>query len=115
MTRSRTACETHLQRAGIALGKRPEDLHNLCPCCLRARDLRLPAAYADLGGLARCSACGVIADCRDPVLLARVSQAGIDPAEAYLCFPRLRRPLNGPNIEVEAVDALICLTRGEGR
>lgn len=107
MTRSITPVEHYLKRLGIAPRQPSDGLHNLCPRCLRASGLQLPTTHADLGGLARCSYCGDVADCRDHELLHRFAAARIDPHTVYLRYPRLRLPLNGPNITINVIDAMI--------
>lgn len=114
MTQKRTPCEVFLERVGEEPRKDTSELHNLCPRCLRANGHKLPQGYADLGGLARCSVCGDIADCRDPEVLSRYAAARIDPSEVYLGMPCLRRPLNGPNITIDVIDLLILGHRGDG-
>lgn len=112
MTRKATLCENFLERAGLEPRQTPDQLHNLCPRCLKGSGLELPKKYADLGGLAKCSVCGEIADCRDYELLTRCARAKVDPSTVYLKFPRLRRPLNGLNITIEVIDALILAQKG---
>lgn len=83
------------------------DIRNLCPSCLKARRIVLPKGYADLGGLALCSCCGVVADCRDPDVLRRYAEAGIDPTVVFLSLPMLRAPLNGDRLHMNVIDAHI--------
>lgn len=115
MTRPTSPVERHLQHMGIAPRRPSDGLHNLCPRCLKASGLHLPKAYADLGGLGRCSLCGEVADCRDHELLHRFATAKIDPHTVYLRYPRLRRPLNGPNITIAVIDAMIQAHWERGR
>lgn len=87
-------------------------IRNICLKCLRARGIELPRAYADLGGLAKCSCCAAVAECRDPDLLRKYQMAGIPPATVFYSFPLLRHPLTGDKLHMSVIEAQILAATG---
>jgi len=88
------------------------NIRSICQKCIRARGIALPAGYADLGGLARCSCCAEIAYCRDPDVLLRYAKAGIPPSVAFYSFPLLRHPLSGDKLHMSSIEAFILAATG---
>lgn len=112
MTGKLPPCRAYMLSAGIPERIPDRDIRNLCPQCLRARGVKLPRGYADLGGLGQCSVCGNVDICRDPAVLQRYLAAGIDPATVFLRFPLLRHPLHGEAMHMSVIDALITAYMG---
>ena len=83
------------------------DIRSICLRCLRARHIELPKGYSDLGGLALCSCCGTLDDCRDPDVLRRYASAKIPPSEVFLRHPMLRQPWHGEWCHISVIDAII--------
>lgn len=88
------------------------DIRSICLKCIRARGIELPRAYADLGGLAKCSCCAAVAECRDPDLLRKYQMAGIPPATVFYTFPLLRHPLCGDKLHMSVIEAQILAATG---
>lgn len=87
-------------------------IRSICLKCLRARGIELPRGYSDLGGLAKCSCCAQVAECRDPDLLRRYHMAGIPPATVFYSFPLLRHPLTGDKLHMSVIEAQILAATG---
>ena len=110
-----TICGHFMRRIHGATAKATDtkDQHAFCRPCLRLKGIILPKGYDDLGGLARCSACGVVSECRDPALMALYATRRIPPSVVFMAFPMLRAPLTGATTTMTAIESQIEATTGK--